>query len=440
MQLTLEQVMELAPDASSASAGRKLGTASVWRNPGQSPEALWGECQGSTLYQVRVDLSDLTIKCSCPSRKFPCKHGLGLLVLAADQPAALPIAEPPEWVAEWLGRRSADATKRETTRAEKTARPVATRSRSADKRLARVTEGLDGLDLWMNDLIRNGLAAVETQPVTFWERQAARMVDAQAPGMAARLRRMSLIPYSSPDWPEKLLAQLGKLALLTEAFRRLQDLDPALQEDIRQAIGWTLIQEEVAERGDAVEDDWYVLGQRVTGDDEKLRTQWTWLLGSRTGRYGLVLQFSAAGRPFGESFLPGTCQHATLAYWPSSFPQRALVLSRSGGPTPIRGEMPGFDSLRGFLVSVAEATGRQPWLDRFPCVLKQVVPVRDSAGRWWVRDREGCALPLSNRDHWKLLALSGGLPVWLSAEWDRYSLLPLGALAAGKYFLLQVAA
>src|SRR5690242_8827324 len=113
MQLTAEQILALAPDTSSASAGKKLASTKGWQGLGRNPTALWGECQGSALYQVRVDLSDLTARCSCPSRKFPCKHALGLLLLAATTPAALPEGEPPEWVSDWLGRRAAAAGRRE---------------------------------------------------------------------------------------------------------------------------------------------------------------------------------------------------------------------------------------------------------------------------------------------------------------------------------------
>lgn len=437
MHLTSEQVTALAPDASSASAGRKLATPSAWKSLGRSKRAVWGECQGSALYQVRVDLADVATKCSCPSRKFPCKHAIGLLALAATEPGLLPEADPPEWVLEWLGKRGGAAATQKDPAGKRTARVGTSRSRSADKRLARVAEGMDALDLWMSDLVRNGLATLETQSAALWERQAARMVDAQAPGVAARLRWMAGIPNSSPDWPQRLLSHLGRLALLTEAFRRLEQLDPLLQEDVRHAVGWTLTQEEVVARGEHVEDEWYVLGQLVTGDDPKLRTQWTWLLGDRTRRYALILQFSAAGRPFEASLIPGTCQRAVVAYWPSAAPQRGLVLSGSGYASPMGRGLPGFDTTRAFLTHVAEVTAQQPWLDRFPSVLLGVTPVRDEAGCWWVRDREEAALPLRSGEHWKLLALSGGLPVALSAEWDGHALLPLGVLVDGEYMLLE---
>ena len=446
MNLTVDQVLALAPDAAAAAAGRQLASTKPWRSLGRSPAALWGECQGSALYQVRVDLADLTVKCSCPSHKFPCKHGLGLLLLASGAPAAVPEAEPPEWVSDWLARRATAAEKRQAAKApppsgdrdEAGPAPKAGRAggaKRAGQRQARVAAGLDALDLWLNDLVRNGLASVETQPAAFWERQAARLVDAQAPGVAGRLRRLAAIPNASRDWPERLLAQLGRLALLTQAFRRLDELEPALQEDVRAAIGWALGQEEVAARGEAVRDEWLVLGQRVTVE-ERLRTQWTWLLGARTGRYALVLQFAAGGAPLQSTLLPGTRLEADLVYWPSAYPQRALVRQRHGGPAPLSGPLPGIGSLAAFLDTAAHATARQPWLERFPCALNGVTPICRDGSAWLVRDRDGAAVPLAPGEHWRLLALSGGEPIDLAGEWDSEALLPLGVLADGAYHLL----
>ncbi len=44
-------------------------------------------------------------KCTCPSRKFPCKHALALLWLKAEAIVSFAETETPEWVSEWLARR-----------------------------------------------------------------------------------------------------------------------------------------------------------------------------------------------------------------------------------------------------------------------------------------------------------------------------------------------
>ena len=442
IQLTADQALALAPDASSVAAGKKLGNAKFWKNPGQNIEALWGECQGSALYQVKVDLSTLTIHCSCPSRKLPCKHGIGLLLLAINTPPAVPTCEPPEWVTIWLARRQAASKRREakevTEGQETSEAPTVARSKRAGKRLELVKKGLERLDLWLNDLVRNGLASIESQPVALWENQAAQMVDAQAAGVATWIRHMASIPNSSPEWPEKLLAQLGRLALLTEAFRQGEQLEPALQEDVRQLIGWTLNQEEVATRGERVNDRWLILGQ-VCHEEEfrQQKTQRTWLLGTQTGRTALLLQFSVARTPFPEVFPLGMCQAAEVVFWPSAHPQRGRIEARQGELTVVEGTLPGVITMEAYLARVATALASQPWLERFLCTLQNVVPICDAAGnQWYMRDSVGATLPLAKGDHWKLLALSGGVPVDFAGEWDGEVLLPLGAMVNGRYHLL----
>ncbi|WP_208860783.1 SWIM zinc finger family protein, partial [Streptomyces griseoflavus] len=84
---TADQVLALAPDSASRTAGRRLGTAGPWSEAGSSVEGtVWGLCKGSgtTAYRTVVDLADASapaFRCSCPSRKAPCKHALGLLLL-----------------------------------------------------------------------------------------------------------------------------------------------------------------------------------------------------------------------------------------------------------------------------------------------------------------------------------------------------------------------
>ena len=436
VQLTSDQILALAPDASSAAAGKKLGNAKEWKSLGTSAEALWGECQGSALYQVKVDLSSFTSQCSCPSRKFPCKHSLGLLLLAAE--ASVPTAEPPEWVMTWLAKRQNTAARKQE-RAEKTAHgetSSASQLKTAEKRLTSVKKGLDTLDIWLNDLVRQGLATVQTQPASFWEQQAARLRDAQASALDTRVRRLAAIPNASPDWPERLLTELGKLALLTHAFRREDQLEPAMREEVRQLIGWNLTQDEVSVRGEAVQDDWLILGQH-TVEENRGRVQRTWLTGLRSGRVAMILQFSFAGQPFAEQFALGSHQEAELTFWPGAYPQRASIRNRTGKVAPFKGELPGVDKIDTFLTCVAQSLSRQPWLERFLCMLCAVTPVCSEDGRlWYVRDGEGNALPFASADGWLLLALSGGHPVDLAAEWNGELLQPLGVMVDGEYTLL----
>src|SRR5512145_1469996 len=103
LKLIADQIKALAPDPVSLKAGQGLADARHWVNLGANEAALWGECKGSGKepYKVRMDLSNNGAACTCPSRKFPCKHALGLMLLASTSPAKLTESTPPAWVAEW---------------------------------------------------------------------------------------------------------------------------------------------------------------------------------------------------------------------------------------------------------------------------------------------------------------------------------------------------
>ncbi|MCB1718739.1 MAG: SWIM zinc finger family protein, partial [Candidatus Competibacteraceae bacterium] len=68
----------LAPDSASLKAAQKLLSSRNWPLLGSNEQALWGHClgSGSKPYLVRIELDEPAFKCSCPSRKFPCKHAL----------------------------------------------------------------------------------------------------------------------------------------------------------------------------------------------------------------------------------------------------------------------------------------------------------------------------------------------------------------------------
>jgi hypothetical protein len=434
---TPDQILALAPDDSSRKSGKDLAAPRKWVTLGADDRSAWGECQGSgkNPYQTQIDLSEPAFKCSCPSRKFPCKHGLGLFLLLEAQRGAFTQETPPGWVAEWLEARTERAEKR-AERAEKAeaAPDPAAQAKRAAERERKVAAGLEELDRWLDDLVRRGLAEAQTQPMRFWEGPAARMVDSQASGVARMIREMAGIPASGEGWPERLLEKMGVVHLLAEGYRRLDMLPEATREDVRTRIGWTLKEEELRlEAG--VRDRWLVLGQRVDQED-RLRVQRSWLLGCATERAALVLDFAFGSASLDPSLVPGTSLDGELVFYPGGWPLRGVVKTREGNPEPYTG-LSGHATIAGALGAYAEALAADPWLERFPMRLSSVVPVRRDA--WAVRDTEGKLLFLAARPEagWRLLAVSGGHPVDLFGEWDGRSLLPLSVWAEGRFHRLD---
>ena len=103
------RVLALAPDAPSQRAAQSLASGRSWPLTGAAePGVLWGECRGSAAapYRTVIDLAGPAYRCSCPSRKFPCKHALALLLLWAEESVKDDAGEPPDWAASWLTGRA----------------------------------------------------------------------------------------------------------------------------------------------------------------------------------------------------------------------------------------------------------------------------------------------------------------------------------------------
>ena len=445
MSWTTEQVLALAPDASSANSGKGLAAARKWQTLGANEACAWGTLQGSGKdpYQTAIELQGPAFKCSCPSRKFPCKHGLGLFLILAQQPAAMTQTTPPAWATEWLAKR-AEKEQKQAAKASDTGAPpdppaAEKAATAAAKRIAsreaKVTAGIDELEVWLEDLVRSGFAALPGKAASFWENPAARLVDAQAPGLARRVAALDGVTTLGERWPETLLRQAALLHLAGQAWSRLSELPEATQADLRSAIGFTSNQDEVLEQS-AVRDHWTIVAQRIE-DDGRLRMQRTWLFGVNTRRAALCLSFSAnASQPLDMSLVPGTTMDAELVFFPSAWPLRALVKQRHGAVESPALRWP-HRTIAEANAFAAQALAASPWLERLAFALEAVTPVRRSHG-WVVRDEAGHMLPLAITDTkaWVLCSLSGGRAVSLAGEWDGERFAPLSVWAEGRFLRL----
>ena len=431
-------MLALAPDPGSATAGRKLAAPGPWAQTGTAadPAAVWGLCAGSgkTPYATVVDLTGPAYRCSCPSRKFPCKHALGLLLLWSA--GSVPAGEVPDWAGSWLASRAeraaAPAAPASAPTGDAPADPAAAARRAA-QRAERMAGGIAELDTWLTDQVRGGLAGLERSGYRPFETVAARMVDAQVPGLAGRLRALRSVVAGGEGWPGRVLEELAMLRLTTSGHRRLGTLPPDLAACVRRELGQPVARDDVL-AGPPLRDCWTVLALRDTAED-RLTTRRVWLHGSASGRSALVLSFAPAGQSLDASLVPGSTVDAELHFHPGTAPLRALVGTRYGEPGPLLPWTGGSldDAAREFAAAVAA----DPWTTSWPVLLSGLTPVHGEP-RWAGIDETGRAVPLlaGGADLWRLLAVSGGRPVPLAAEFTAAGLRPLSVTDAGRLVLL----
>jgi hypothetical protein len=466
---TPDQVRSLAPDPGAARSGEGLASRRHWSATGRNDRAAWGLCQGSGAnpYQVTVDFGGPAFKCTCPSRKFPCKHGLGLMFLLAGDAEAFPVeAAPPSWAAEWLAARTAKAGAADTRAQVSAARPggaipgadgetaaadseaaaadaeaaaaqaEAGREKRIKAREKKVDAGLADLDRWLADLVRRGLLAARGEGYAFWDQAGARLVDAQAASLGREVRGIGAAASRGAGWAEGTLERVARIHLIGEAYRRQDTLPADLRADVRALVGWTIKEEELA-TADAVPDRWLAVGRTVTSDD-RLTTTRTWLLGEATRRFALHLAFGAGGANPVPIAMAGSSFRGALRFYPSAVPLRAIVDDGPLDPGGAIDRLPSGLAIDEAAAAFAAILARNPFVTVWPTVLGDVTPVgRD--GTLLVRDAVGAAVRVTPAAiAARLLALAGGRPVTVFGLWSGRSIRVLSALSEGRLIDLGV--
>lgn len=433
---TLQRIEQLAPDAAAIKAAQGVAQPFKWHNLGRTERLLWGECQGSgsNPYQVRIDLAEVAYKCGCPSRKLPCKHTLGLLMLMAKG-TSIAASTPPGFVEEWAVNRAKRAEVKATKTGPETPEDREVPAKRAEKRESRIEAGLAQLESWLADLLAQGLAAARAQPPSFWSQMSARLVDAQAPGLARRVRDLESIALTATDWQNLLLAQLARLQLIIDAYRRIDSLPAPLAAEVRATVGWTQSQEALRERA-GLRDQWQVVGYRLSELDQ-LRVRSTWLIGQASRHPALLLDFAAGNQPLAASFVTGQVLDATLVWFDGEPPLRAILRERHGAGGAALDLAAFAATPEAAQAQFAAQLARCPWLDRWPVTVGPVRPVL-ADGCWMLSDESGRSLrlPGSFRHGWSLRALAAKAPLHVFGELDGHAFEPVSVACDNEWFSL----
>lgn len=449
MAIDLGAIEALAPDQASLNAASKLTKRSHWIRLERSNSLLWGECQGSGAnpYRVMVDEDDHGYKCTCPSRKFPCKHSLALMWIGVTAPLEFaPSNEIPEWVHEWLNRRrrsgaagtSANSSAKNIERVGDPETPAksedpeaverreaAQRQRAANAR-ASIAAGLDELDQWIADQLRLGLSGFVDAAGERCRRIAARLVDAKAASLASQIDELpaQLLALRSEERPETAIRELGKIALLARAWRAAPD-DP----ELRRLVATSETREQILADPDAprITASWEVLGERIETRKDGLISHGTWLMtvGEDEPRFALLQDYypASAGRR-SQAFSAGERFNACLVFYPARQPLRALIAERDGAiaadsPWPDAAHQTQSDPLAAHVRRQRAA----PWSSRTPILLPAGSLARDDRGAlWWQGDHTAndIALPLASDPPEPVLgiALCASAGLWDGARLD----------------------
>ncbi|WP_116125821.1 hypothetical protein [Lewinella sp. IMCC34183] len=414
----IDDLLQLSPDAKTLEAGRRLFYSRRWRLLGGDGEWIWGEFDvgGKRPVESAVQVVRGRFVCSCRARARPCAHGLALVLLLKNNSDRLTVGQPPDWV------------RTVQFRAEKAPRVVKDAPKADDRLAARLelmTEGVDELELRLLDVARRGIADTVGQGEDAWLDMATRLTDAKLPGPAGRVRRLAGIGTEGTE--AEIARTLADLYLFVRAWRIREEFSPERRDELYQYAGITTKKDELLGRP-AREDHWLVLGT-VSGVEDRLRYRRVWLRGERSRRYALLLDYAFGEFPFEQSWPLSASFTGGVHYYPGSYPQRGVFPDPRPGGRPYDG-LTGYPNFTEMVANYRRALAVNPWLQQYPVYLGAVRPVRDRPGGATLVDAEGYALPVTPdfTGFYRLLAVSGGAPLSLFAEFDGYRLRPLSVL------------
>jgi hypothetical protein len=317
--------------------------------------------------------------------------------------------------------------------------------------------GLAELGQWLHDQVHTGLAGTERAGYRPFDTLAARMVDAQLPGVAGRVRRLAGVAASGEGWQGRLLEEYALLHLLARAGTAVlagtAPPGPPDADTVRTHLGVAVATADVLARP-PVRDRWAVLAQQDAAD-ERLTVRRTWLWGVASRRPALVLSFAPAGGSLDATLSPGTTLDADVHFYPGEPALRSLVGVRHAAADPGADLSDAGSGIAAALQEWARVLALDPWTASWPVLLRDVVPVHEH-GAWWlveagsgrsashpssadssVRDScpadlpaPGYALPVTGlvESAWVLLAVAGGRPVRLLAEISARGARPVAVL------------
>jgi len=255
LNLTPSYIDSIAPKPNTVTNAKALLTKGKLSNLRISADKtlLFGECAGSgrKAYAPSMDFLDENNpipRCNCPSRQFPCKHVVGLLLAYVDGKPAEESEIPAELAAkrEGTAKRAENKQKKlEEKREEIVADKPPTKAKitAATKRLNTQLEGIDNAEKILENIIRTGLAGIDARARDAFQAQVTGLGNYHIKGIQAEFNELFLRmkeQAKNSEYSQSIEQLILLRALLTKAREHLtakkEDTDNILKLDVSSAI------------------------------------------------------------------------------------------------------------------------------------------------------------------------------------------------------------
>ena len=312
-------------------------------------------------------------------------------------------AEAPDWLTTWLEKRTQTKEAKAAKAAKTEAAPdPAAQQKRQDARRNKAAAGLADLQLWLDDILRNGLIALRGTLRERCRDMAKRMTDAQLGGIAAELQAIGELPV---DAQEQHLYRLTRLNLLAENHARLEALPSDVQAETTARLGFPVAKETVL-AGAAIPGLWQHIGT-VISEIDRGEAHAHWLYDAASQRFAYLLDFIIRGAPTAlPSVLHGQAYAGELCYYPGIHNLRALAKTwEAVAPPPLATAA---HSIAQAIETAQQAYAVNPLLSHYPLRVDNARLARRGDALALTDGTQALPLALGENTRLRLLAGSGG--------------------------------
>lgn len=195
-EITEQQIIAMAPNQAAVANAKKISAKGGFVKLERSADDTFyvGECSGSgkSNYITSVDFIEEAApicRCSCPSRQFPCKHGLALL-FEINAGKNFGVCDIPEDIQKKREKKQAKAEKAqgetvELTEEEKEKKKASSAKSAKAAKMKKIKKQLEGLGLaekLVRELVKAGLGTMGGTTLKTYEQLSKQLGDYYLPG------------------------------------------------------------------------------------------------------------------------------------------------------------------------------------------------------------------------------------------------------------------
>ncbi|MCS7029731.1 MAG: hypothetical protein NZ519_13305 [Bacteroidia bacterium] len=330
--LTTEKIHSIAPSSSVLEEAESITTEIF--SVGKKDSFYWGQYKGSEVkpYTPMFNAANLTYTCSCTAAKRGgiCKHVLGLMLRSIQTPEDFLLSiDAPPWAENWVKKQIQKLQEllenQDSNQEDKPtiglARIRSAKSKEAQKREKQMSEGIELLKSYLNDVLNEGT----TIAFKWTDKRKQSLIE------SLNASKMPELAYLIEEELERSPAEtIAKSTILCNLWQKRDTLSPEVQEFLLNRLGSYLKKEDVQKYRDIVKDRWLCVGyyKEYRQKPTAINNHYWFLIGQNTGEWNYITHTEVVEAKINTEIAPnlakGEIYEGSIAYYPGS--QRGILL------------------------------------------------------------------------------------------------------------------